>query len=554
MIFRRTEMGALVTATPLGDSVDGNEPLVEVRKTGAAATAFPLATEAALSILRDGGNAVDAAVAAAWTLSVCEPSASGIGGQTTLLFYRSNGSAIVVDGHSYAPAGVSIETVNEREQRVGHRACVIPSTPATLAYAQRKYGVLSESAVLAPAIQAAEDGYSITPLQHRQARWFSRQTHVCAGISKLFFVDGVPPPVGYLFRQTSLARTLRRMADEGIEDFYSGAIAAQIVADMQRHGGLLSARDLATFSLPVERQPLEASYRGMKVLSAPAPGGGLNLLMALALLEQLLPNASATADDEWLETIALATYGAFRQREETALESAGHPADELPSETDIRQLAESTRKQRSLPAVNCAEGPGDTTHLTVADGEGNVVALTQSIQSVFGAKVANAELGFVYNNYLWTCPRSLHPNQLKAGCMPRSNAAPTIILEERKGRSTPAMALGAAGSRRITSALLQTISRVIDRGLPIDQAISAPRVHGLLSGRVWIEDPLATPELMTRLQQRFASVRVKPALSFAMGCVQGLQWFADGTIMAAADPRRDGTGEVLVRNNGMEIA
>lgn len=521
-----------------------------------ASTAFPEATDAALQMLRTGGNAVDAAVAAAWTLSVCEPSASGIGGQTTLLLYRPNGSGVTVDGHSYAPAGVSIETVSEVEQRVGHRSCVIPSTPATLAYAQQRYGVLSRSAVLAPAIQAAEEGYPITPLQHRQAGWFSHQTRVCPSISKLFLVAGAAPPVGYKFRQPSLARTLRRMADEGIEDFYTGAIATQIVADMQRHGGLLNAADLATFPLPVERQPLDASYRGMKVISAPAPGGGLNLLTALALLEQLLPDVSAAAADEWLEAIALATYGTFHHREATALqsnESDSQSADELPSETEIRQLAQRIRKERFLPAVNCTEGPGDTTHLTVADRGGNVVALTQSIQSVFGAKVANPELGFVYNNYLWTCPRSPHPNQLKPGCMPRSNAAPAIILKERNGRSTPVLALGAAGSRRITSALLQTISRVIDRGLTIDRAIAAPRVHGLLSGKVWIEDPIATPEFMARLEKRFTSVRIKPALSFTMGCVQGLQWFADGSIMAAADPRRDGTGEVLGRNSGMEI-
>ena len=179
------------------------------------------------------------------------------------------------------------------------------------------------------------------------------------------------------------------------------------------------------------------------------------------------------------------------------------PADELPSEADIQRLVAKLRGQGSLQQMNDDEGPGDTTHLTVADDEGNVVALTQSIQSVFGAKVANPELGFVYNNYLWTCPRYPHPNQLAPGCMPRSNAAPTIIMEQRDGRSTPVMALGAAGSRRITSALLQTISQVIDRGRAIDEAVAAPRLHGLISGKVWIEDDIATPELLARLRKRF---------------------------------------------------
>ena len=230
------------------------------------------------------------------------------------------------------------------------------------------------------------------------------------------------------------------------------------------------------------------------------------------------------------------------------------PADELPSEADIQQLVERLHGRSRLPQSDDDEGPGDTTHLTVADAEGNVVALTQSIQSVFGAKVANPELGFVYNNYLWTCPRYSHPSQLAPGCRPRSNAAPTIIMEQREGRSTPVMAVGAAGSRRITSALLQTISQVIDRGLRIEEAIAAPRLHGLVSGKVWIEEDIATPGMLARLRKRFPEIQVKRSRSFGMGCVQGLQWLRDGTMVAAADPRRDGTGATLNVTCEMEIA
>src|SRR5271157_5716562 len=478
-------MVLLTNTTQIRNAVGPNEGHAVSPTDGAAATAFPLATDAALSTLRAGGNAVDAAVAAAWTLSVCEPSASGLGGQSTLLIHRSNRTTFIIDGHSYAPSGVSIDTVNERQQRVGHRACAIPSTPATLEYAQRKYGALPAAAVFGPAIEAAEQGYAITPLQHRQAGWFGRQMQVSAGIAKLFLVNGAPPPVGYQLRQPELARTLRRLATAGAGDFYRGEIAQQIVDDMQRNGGLLDANDLANFSLPVEREPLETSYRGMRVLSAPSPGGGRNLLFALKLIEQLLPGGIDAADDDtWHEAIALATYCTFRQRDRKATQSYGcvdETADELPSEAEIQRLVARLRRQGPVQQMNDEEGPGDTTHLTVADAEGNVVALTQSIQSVFGAKVAHPELGFVYNNYMWTCPRYTHPNQLAPGSMPRSNAAPTVILERGEGRSTPLMALGAAGSRRITSALLQTISQVIDRGQAIDQAIAAPRLHGLIS-------------------------------------------------------------------------
>ena len=147
---------------------------------------------------------------------------------------------------------------------------------------------------------------------------------VSAGIAKLFLVNGAPPPVGYQLRQPELARTLRRLATAGAGDFYRGEIAQQIVDDMQRNGGLLNANDLANFSLPVEREPLETSYRGLRVLSAPSPGGGRNLLFALKLIEQLLPGGiDAANDDIWHEAIALATYCTFRQRERKASQSTG---------------------------------------------------------------------------------------------------------------------------------------------------------------------------------------------------------------------------------------
>ena len=272
----------------------------------------------------------------------------------------------------------------------------------------------------------------------------------------------------------------------------------------------------------------------------------------------MLPGGIDAADEDiWHEAIALASYCTFRHRDRQATRANGcgdETAEELPCEAEIQRLVEQLRRHKALQQINDDEGPGDTTHLTVADAEGNVVALTQSIQSVFGAKVAHPELGFVYNNYLWTCPRYTHPNQLAPGSMPRSNAAPTVILEQGEGRSTPLMALGAAGSRRITSALLQTISQVIDRGLKIDEAIAAPRLHGLTSGKVWIEADIATRGMLARLQRRFSEIQIKPRGSFGMGCVQGLQWLPDGMIVAAADPRRDGTGATLNSRCEMEIA
>jgi gamma-glutamyltranspeptidase / glutathione hydrolase len=200
-----------------------------------------------------------------------------------------------------------------------------------------------------------------------------------------------------------------------------------------------------------------------------------------------------------------------------------------------------TALQRGPALVGPAqEEPGDTTHLTVADDAGNVVALTQSIQSVFGAKVANEKLGFLYNNYLRTCPRQAHPARLAPRCLSRSNVSPTLIL--REGR--PFLALGSAGSRRITSSLLQVTSNVVDREMTLEEAVAAPRVHALLSGTVWMEAGTDQPHLLEQLAQRFHKTVERRPLSFSMGAVQALQ-FLPGRTLAAADPRRDGTGAVL---------
>jgi gamma-glutamyltranspeptidase / glutathione hydrolase len=517
-------------------------------RRAAVATAFPVATAAASAMLDAGGTAVDAAVAAAWTLAVCEPSASGLGGQTVALLRFADGRSLVVDGHSRAPRAASPETVSATAQRNGHRAATVPSTPATLDWLLAKHGTCSRERVMAPAIDAAEAGFAITPLQHRQAAWVVESLRGTPA-GDLFLVDGTPPAIGTIFRQPRLAETLRRLARCGIEDFYVGEVARLIARDMAQHGGLIDAADLAGVEPPGESSPLWAAYRGCRVVTVPPPGGGPQLLLALRILEQLLPQGRAGSEDDRGEAVALATMAAFGDREARPL-----PLERLTPELRehmlldrARQIAHDLREpwHRPAPALAFAEEPGDTTHLTVADRHGNVVALTQSIQSVFGAKVAHPELGFLYNNYLRTCPRVPHPHGLGPRCRPRSNAAPTIVLHGDADDAAPALALGAAGSRRIISAILQVVSGAVDHGMDVAAAVAAPRVHGLVGGKVWIERPVASEALLRRLSARGCMPVVKPRHAYAMGAVHALQFMPDGTPSAAADPRRDGTAAVL---------
>jgi gamma-glutamyltranspeptidase/glutathione hydrolase len=521
------------------------------------ATAFPAATEAGHAMLAAGGNAIDAAVAAAWALAVCEPAGSGLGGQTVALIHLANGRTVAVDGHSHAPASVSRKLVSRSEQNVGHRSCTIPTTPAALAHLQGHYGVLPAAQVLEPAVGLAEVGYRISRLQRRQLRWCRKSLSNTPAARAIFFPEDGPRKAGEVLRQPKLAAALQRIADYGAEDFYHGKIARAIVEDMRRRGGLLNAEDLARFDGPAERDPLRLRYGAHEVLTCPPPGGGRELLFALGLL------GSCERDEMmWYRAVAEATHAAFSERERPSSrrrDSIGDPREWLQSDAVV-----GTRAVKRTPAVTTAAGvateePGETTHLCTADSLGNVVSLTQSLQSLFGAKVVNPRYGFLYNNYLTTCPRRPHPYRLRGGCRVRSNAAPTLVLTSRPRpspngdgrRGRPLLALGAAGSRRIVSSLLCVLSSVLDRDMSVEDAVLAPRVHARLSGSVWLEEPAHTPELHDDLEQRGFTVEVKPALSYCMGAVQAIRFAQDGALIGAADARRDGAVSGL---SGTDVA
>jgi gamma-glutamyltranspeptidase/glutathione hydrolase len=519
-------------------------------------TAFPSASQAGVEILRAGGNAIDAAVAAAWALAVCEPSNSGLGGQTTLLIRLAGGRTSVVDGHSHAPAAVAAKQVSRIQQQKGYRACTIPSTPATLEFARKRYGALPRATVMEPAIHLAEHGYAVTKLQRRQMKWCLNALLASPATARLFLKKERPYGVGEIFRQKELAATLRRLSQVGVEDLYQGQIARAIVEDMTQNDGLITETDLAECEVPIECEPVAIDYRGYKVVSVPPPGGGLQVLSGLKILERFAPGDLVRETDKWYELLAEVTYAVFRERDRFTI----HPRDVTPSllkwflgDERASEIAEriNTHGWKSAGEAD-EEGPGETTHLCTMDRDGNAVSLTQSIQSLFGAKVANGQLGFLYNNYLCACRRGHHPYRLGSGCIPQSNIAPTLVLRNGLSESTqsrgdtryackPLLVLGAAGSRRITSAVLHVISGVLDCGVSLDEAVDLPRIHGLLSRKVHIEKPAATEALLKRLEKRFREVKIRAPHSYFMGCVQAIHVRDDETLVGVADPRRDGT-------------
>lgn len=497
------------------------------------ATSCAPATDAAVSVLRRGGNAVDAAVAAAFALAVCEPSGSGLGGQASMLVAVAGQPVLAVDGHSRAPMAVTRRDVRRRDQISGYRACTVPTLTAVLGLAQARWGTLAWPATLEPAIVLAEDGYRLTRIARRQLGWAAGVLARDPYAARTFLPTGRIPKLGSTIRQPRLATTLRRLAHDGAHDFYTGRLARDIVRGMGEAGGLLTAEDLAAAAAPRVRPTLRCTRGSAVIDTLPAPGGGLVLLVALqALADQHIsapPGASALLP-------ALATRAAHGARDA----AAEHPADDGSDlDTLLADAIKRCATDRTWP-LNPAgratgpvdhEPPGDTTHLSVADGTGMMVSLTSSIQSLFGAKVTAGELGFFWNNYLRTCPRRPGPYRLAPGCLPRSNAAPTIVSHPG---GAPYLAVGAAGSRRITSSLVQVLSGILDTDASLTAAVCAPRVHAT-KREAWVEKALLAEVAPTALP-----VRPRHDHDYTMGAVQGVARHPDGSVEAVADPRRAG--------------
>ena len=497
------------------------------------ATSCAPATDAAVSVLRRGGNAVDAAVAAAFALAVCEPSGSGLGGQASMLVAVAGEPVLAVDGHSRAPMAVTRRDVRRHDQISGYRACTVPTLTSVLGLAQARWGALAWPLVLEPAIVLAEEGYRLTRIARRQLGWAAGVLCRDPYAAQTFLPAGQVPKPGSIIRQPRLATTLRRLARDGAHDFYSGQLARDIVRGMCEAGGLLTAADLTAAAAPRVRSTLRRTRGGAVIDTLPAPGGGLVLLVALLTLAD--QRISAPLGMSALLP-ALATRAAHAARDA----AAERPADDG---TDLDTLLEDAIKRcatdgmwptdsggRATGPVD-REPPGDTTHLSVTDGTGTMVSLTSSIQSLFGAKVMAGELGFFWNNYLRTCPRRPSPYRLAPGCLPRSNAAPTIVSQPG---GAPYLAVGAAGSRRITSSLVQVLSGILDTDASLTAAVCAPRVHAT-KREAWVEKAL-----LAELPPTALPVRPRHEHDYMMGAVQGVARHSAGLVEAVADPRRAG--------------
>ncbi|MDH5542028.1 MAG: gamma-glutamyltransferase family protein [Nitrospinota bacterium] len=499
---------------------------------GMVSSAHYLATKAGVEMLKKGGNAVDAAVATAYALGVCEPHASGLGGQTMILIYNSKtGKTVALDGSSRAPHRIIPGTFSKSELITGFRASTVPSTPAVLEYVQKRYGELPHEYVFQPAISLAIDGYPISPLQHALTKREIKNLRK-GSAGALFLRNGQKAyPAGHIFKQPELATALKRLSKHGSKTFYRGKIARSIANDMIKHGGFIRRDDLAQIPLPIERKPISTKFGAMRVITFPPPGAGRVLIEMLNLFSHLPAKFRDLDKPEG----ALALAEVIRQCNIDRNDRPRNP-DFFPQVVQEKMLSVEYAEKVSKNIYKGIRTSGETTHLSVMDKNGNVVSLTQSIERVYGSCEISSEYGFLFNNYMsaFEYDDIGHPYYLRPNAVPWASVAPTIIFKGKR----PWVSIGSPGSERIASSILQVLLRMENRS-PLE-AVSAPRMHCSIDKNVSLESSRIRDDVISALKKHGYTVIEKEPYSFYLGCVQMV--LREGkNFIGVADPRRDGS-------------
>jgi len=367
----------------------------------------------------------------------------------------------------------------------------------------------------------------------------------CSGIRGKFFLrnGGRPYPVGSIFTQPTLAKTLKRIASGGIKRFYTGKIADLIHEDMKKNGGFIQKDDLARIPYPIVREPLTCRFGNMYVHTMPPPGAGRPLIEILNILKKFPVKERNPDTPQGALLLAEIIRRAQLDRRDRPFDPNFYPQlvrkDMLRTKyarQSIREILRNVNKTILSTIASEDEISGETTHLSVIDNKGMAVSLTQSIERVYGSCEASPQLGFLYNNYMsaFEYQDISHPYYLRPNAVPWASVAPTIAF---KGR-TPVLAVGSPGSERITSSLFQVLVRLQTQSAWA--AVEAPRLHCSLAGKVSLEHTRMRSDILPALERRGLATDRRDPYSFYLGCVQ-LVMRQHGRFIGVADPRRDGS-------------
>lgn len=517
---------------------------------GMVVTNHPLASAAGAEMLAGGGNAVDAAVAALFALTVVEPMMVGLLGGGMAHLRLPDGTHTVLDGLSTVPAAgtpgmftpvsqdwpAALETVG-RENAVGPRSVAAPGNLLAWCEALRRHGRLSLADVMQPAIRLAARGYRVTPYLAECVEEAAPDLARDAAISALLLPGGSPIRAGDTLVQGAAAETLRTIARDGPGALHGGAIGAAVVAHVARLGGILSEADLAGFRLE-ERAVVRGTYRGVEVVGPPPPSsGGVHVIQMLNILEGYDLGALGFGTAASAHLIAEALKIAFADRAAATADPAfvSVPVARLLAKAyadERRALIDPARAGDWQAGVAAGESP-NTTHLTVADGEGHIVCATHTINSLFGARFLVPEVGLIPNNYMALFdPRPGNALSIAPGKRITTSQAPLIALREGK----PFVALGLPGGLRIFGSAMQALIALIDHGMSLQEAVEAPRLW--TQGQALEVEAGIAPEVRAKLGAMGHAVSVLPHVA---GGMCAIRFHGDGQLEGAACWRADGT-------------
>jgi gamma-glutamyltranspeptidase / glutathione hydrolase len=536
-------------------------PATEETAVCMVASVQPLATDAGVAAFEAGGNAIDAAVATAITLGVVDNHNSGLGGGCFILIRLADGRLIAIDGREEAPAAATADMfIRDGEadpelSQTGPLAVGIPGALAAYDLAVREYGKLPLKELLLPAAELAEEGFPIDRIYAGKLKSAAKTLKKFAGSrAALLQADGEPYKEGDVLKQPDLARSYRAMAEEGTDWFYQGDFAAKVARWMADNGGIITEADFASYQ-PVEREPLETTYRDWTIVGFPPPSsGGVHVAQMLNMLETF--DLKQEYDDnpaQALHLIAEAMKLAFADRAfwlgdpdvvdvPRGLIDKGY-AVALAERIDPTKTIDVESHGEPPAAAEDVFGKKHTTHIAAADSDGNWVAITATVNTTFGSKVIVPGTGIVLNNEMDDfsaqpgMPNAFglvgaENNAVAPGKRPLSSMTPTIVLKDGK----PVMTVGAAGGPKIITSVLMAALRRLDFDQPLAEAVGAPRIHQQWKPDVLTVEEKMPTEVVDALKAKGHEIDLIPSGAVA----QAIELDEQGQFIGVHDPRVPG--------------
>jgi len=527
-------------------------------RNGMVATAHPLASSAGIEMLKSGGNAVDAAVAAAFTIGVVEPDGSGIGGGGGMVIYlKKENKSIFINYYGISSENTSTLVFDSKKDAYTAKSICVPGTVAGLLHAHKQYGKLSLKKVLEPAIFYAENGFAIDVTLAKIMLDNIDNINADSATASIFLSDGFPRMEGDTLIQKDLAKTLRLILKNGRDGFYKGEVAEEFVKGIKKRGGVLTLKDFASYDVK-SMEPLKGTYRGYDILSANVSQSGVSLIEGLNILENydLKSTGHFSESAKSFHIIAETEKYIYTDRNKYLGDPAfvDVPVNGLISKEFAKKRFESINQTKLDPptyrAAKYADpypynekkvvekelDGGHTTHLSVIDKDGNAVSLTQTLGLFFGS-------GQTINGVLFNCAmtnfsfNSDNANYVQNGKQPRSSISPTIMLKDSK----PFLVLGSPGAGRIISTVLELVLNVIDYGMSVEDANNAPRFYcQKFDDFIHIESGIK-PEVRSDLEAMGHKLKVYEGIDLFFGGAQIILIDPkSGIYTGSADKRRGG--------------